>query len=125
MIISQDNGGSFLMRWSSLRATLLACGLAITAPVVDAAEHSGGASTKIGNSRSIDLRETLEAGLRARRPEEFAFIGRVVAMVERGDLPLSLVQSTFQWARKKRPYPYVFFERGLKRRAAALGIPVK
>ena len=73
----------------------------------------------------IDLKDKLEKGLRARRPEEFAFIGRVVAMVDKGQLPLDLVRETFAWARKKRPYPYPYFERALKIRAAAIGIEVK
>lgn len=75
--------------------------------------------------RVPDLQTTLEMGLRARRPEEFAFIGRVVKMVEDGDLPLKLVKGTFNWARKKRPYPYPYFERSLKLQAAKRGIVVK
>lgn len=71
-----------------------------------------------------DLRQQLEAGLYARRPEEFAYIARVVRMVERRQLPEKLVKSTFAWARRKRPYPLVYFERGLQLRARKLGIVV-
>lgn len=72
----------------------------------------------------VDLKKQLETGLYARRPEEFAYIGRVVRQVERGQLPEKLVISTFAWARKKRPYPLVYFERALRLRARRLGIVV-
>ncbi len=73
----------------------------------------------------LTLKEVLEKGLRARRPSEFAFIARVVEMVEDGKLPRDLVEGTFNWARKKKPYPFPYFERGLKQRAAKIGIVVK
>ena len=76
-------------------------------------------------AKSVNLQEALEKGLRARLPEEFEFIERVVTMVEKGTLPLDLVRSTFDWARDKRPYPYRYFERGLKLRAARIGIVVR
>ena len=48
-----------------------------------------------------DLKDTLEKGLRARRPAEFDFIAKVVDFVDDGKLPRSLVMSTFLWARQK------------------------
>ena len=71
-----------------------------------------------------DLKEQLEFGLRARRPSEFAFIQRVVTMVKANQLPEKLVKSTFQWARHKKPYPFPYFERALRIRAAKLGIQI-
>ena len=67
------------------------------------------------------LKQQLQLGLLARTPDEQAFVAEVVGLVDSGDLPLSLVQSTFLWGRKK-PYPMPYFERALKVRAAALGI---
>jgi hypothetical protein len=78
-----------------------------------------GPRTKMAN-----LRETLEKGLQARRPEEFEFIRRVVQQVDDGTLPMDLVRGTFDWARRKRPFPFPYFERALKLRAAKLGITV-
>lgn len=70
-----------------------------------------------------DLKTTLEKGLKARRPEEFAFIKSVVAKVDAGLLPLDLVESTFLWARKKRqPNEFQYFRRALKVRAGKRGI---
>jgi len=69
-----------------------------------------------------DLKDTLEKGLKARLPREFAFIGLVVAKVESGELPLKVVLGTFKWARRKRPYPFPYFEFALRRLAAKLGV---
>ncbi len=71
---------------------------------------------------NIDLKDALEKGLKARRPEEFKFIERVVFLVEQGVLPKRLVQSTFFWARKKPRVQAFYFERALKIRARRLGI---
>jgi hypothetical protein len=71
-----------------------------------------------------DLQQQLENELRARLPSEFAFIARIVRMVEMDQLPLSLVRSTFHWARGKRPYPYQYFHRGIIVRARRIGIEI-
>lgn len=82
-------------------------------------------SSSIANAADVaELRDQLEGGLLARLPREFAFIGRVTAMVEGRQLPLDLVMSTFQWARRKKPYPFPYFERALRTRAARLGIAI-
>ncbi len=72
-----------------------------------------------------DLQEQLEDNLRARRPVEFAFIARVVYMVEHDQLPLSLVRSIFQWSRGKRPYPFIYFRHALIIQAARRGIVIE
>jgi hypothetical protein len=45
-------------------------------------------------------------------------------MVKAKQLPYDLVQSTFMWARVKRPYPFPYFETGLRTRAARQGIKI-
>jgi hypothetical protein len=75
----------------------------------------------------VSLKDQLEKGLKARLPQEFAFIARVVDMVDKQQLPLELVQGTFLWARekgKRTRYPFPYFERGLRERAAKLGITI-
>lgn len=72
----------------------------------------------------VDLKIQLEKGLRARLPREFAFIDHVVGMVDNNQLPYDLVQSTFMWARAKKPYPFPYFENGLRTRAARRGISI-
>ncbi|MEM8677781.1 MAG: hypothetical protein AAGF97_00370 [Planctomycetota bacterium] len=92
---------------------------------------SGGSPLKaqqrpIGPSQRIDLKTQLETGLRARRPQEFAFIDEVVKLVDEGKLTRKLVQETFDWARKKRvTYPYVYFERAMQIRAAKVGVQLQ
>jgi hypothetical protein len=72
----------------------------------------------------LSLQETLEKGLKARRPEEFAFLARVAEQVELGNLPRSLVDTTFSWARRK-PHPrVVYFEQALRVRARRLGLSI-
>ena len=89
------------------------------------------------NGAQVSFQQQLETGLYARRAEEFAFIDRVVTMVDQNQLSRELVTSTYLWAQKrdgqrraatataKRPYPFVYFEQGLKTRAARLGITVQ
>ncbi|MBC8354674.1 MAG: hypothetical protein H8E66_22065 [Planctomycetes bacterium] len=73
------------------------------------------------------LKTQLESGLKARRPEEFAFITKVVTMVGNDQLSLKLVKSTFQWTRQNpaaKKYPFFYFQRALRERAKKLGITV-
>ena len=71
-----------------------------------------------------DLQTTLQTGLKARRPQEFAFIAQVVEMVGDGTLPRSMVVTSFLWARKHRPYPFPYFEFGLRAQAAQVGVQI-
>jgi len=73
------------------------------------------------------LKDQLEKGLKARFPQEFAFINTVVTMVESGQLPRDLVLSTFFWVRKnkyQKKYMVPYFERILRARAAEQGITI-
>ena len=68
------------------------------------------------------LADQLKVLIRPRLPSEMAFIAMVVQRVDNGTLPRDLVVSTMLWARQKQPYPYPYFERGLRLRASAVGI---
>ena len=72
----------------------------------------------------LTLRETLEKGLRVRRPEDAQFVARVASLVDQGVLPERTVLSTFQWARKKRKHPFQYFERALQIQAEKLGLTI-
>lgn len=108
-------------RWMTLARVPL-CVLAVLAALP--AERLPAAAVQAAASRDgvANLKEQLESELKARRPQEFAFIARVVAMVQIGELPFDLVQSSFMWARKKRPYPFPYFERALRIQAQQRGI---
>jgi hypothetical protein len=89
------------------------------APDVRARTNSGTIGIEVAN-----LQDQLENGLRARLPQEFAFLRRVVTMVERNQLPLPLVVSTFHWARRQPTHPFPHFVRALRIRAGRLGIEI-
>lgn len=70
-----------------------------------------------------DLSETLRFGLKCRRPVEFEFVALIVQKVDQKVLPRDMVLSMFDYARKRRPdLPFPYFEVGLKKRAAAIGV---
>lgn len=74
-------------------------------------------------AKPITLEDRLKAGLRCRRPEEFEFVELVVKFVAEGKLSTELVLGTQQWAVKQRPdAPFYYFQYGLRRRAAAIGV---
>jgi hypothetical protein len=110
------------MRSAILAACLLSFGLLFGhAPPPAAAEQGG-----VGPQGQLSLQETLERALRARRPQEFAYIAMVVEKVDDGTLPRDLVESTFQWARKKQTrHQVVYFAHALRIRAAKLGIELE
>lgn len=70
-----------------------------------------------------NLKDQLEKGLRLRRPEEFAYIAYIVGLVEANELPVQLVIETFQWSRRQDPhFPFPYFQRAIRIRAARIGI---
>ena len=103
----------FWLRWCAWSVSLLAVlGICKRVP----------AGQQVAN-----LNETLRSVLRARRPQEFAFINLVTQNVQQGHLPLPLVLSMMKWATEraaqrhdKIPFPY--FQEGLHRRAAEIGV---
>jgi hypothetical protein len=101
-------------------ARLLAAGL--LAGALFAGFHATVRAADTGTSTTPKLKDTLEKGLKARLPSEFAFIKTVVEKVDDGTLPRSLVESTFLWARRKPVHPFEYFEQGLKVRAEQIGV---
>lgn len=72
-----------------------------------------------------NLKETLERGLYARLPEQYAFIARVVALVQQDVISLKLVYSTFQWSREyDKGRRYYYFEAAMRKRASDLGVTI-
>jgi hypothetical protein len=67
---------------------------------------------------------TIKAALRTTTIEEAGFVDRVVASVDAGTLPASLVDSTLQWARRKPRHKFQYFKRALIERAARQGITI-
>lgn len=89
------------------------------APVVAADPPAAGS----GLQRSFDLKKQLETGLKARRPQDFTYINSIVAKVENGTLPQSLVTEAFIYSRKQGSrYPIVYFQFTLKKLADKAGV---
>jgi hypothetical protein len=73
--------------------------------------------------KEITLEDRLKAGLKCRRPEEFAFVKTVAQKVDQKQLTPDLVLSTYRWAVEQRPeFPFYYFQYGLRRRASAIGV---
>jgi hypothetical protein len=71
-----------------------------------------------------DLQEQLEKGLRARRPIEVQFLGRVIQLVNQGRLTREVVQGSFSFVIKKyrdKKYLVPIFEQTLRRRLSLDG----
>ena len=97
-------------------ATLLCLPILLFATLVITSPDAPGADV-------AELKDQLKNGLRVRRPVDLAFIDKVVELVEKGQLPVSLVTGTFQWARTKTTrYPFPYFAKALRIRAGKLGI---
>ena len=101
-------------------ARMFAAGLVGGALFLDPTGAARAADT--GTATVPTLKDKLEKGLKARLPSEFAFVANVVSKVNDGTLPLSLVDSTFLWARKKPNHPFEYFQQGLTLRAQKIGV---
>ncbi len=67
----------------------------------------------------------IKAALRTAEPEEGGFIEYVVYLADMGVLPRSILNGTFEWARRKPVrYRFQYFKRGLTVRAARAGISI-
>ena len=114
--------------WTLVFAALMAvapqCGLPGSAD----AQQTSNPPTSQG--RKITLRDQLVTGLRAFTKADFAFINRVVLLVEQGKLPRRMVDGTFLWARDRaarRSYtrrlrPMIYFQPALTARAKRIGV---
>jgi hypothetical protein len=87
----------------------------------------GVARPAAADEQQANLNETLRSVMRARRPQEFAFVNLVTAKVNSGKLPLPLVLSAMRWAQQRArernddiPFPY--FQEGLRLRAKEIGV---
>lgn len=75
--------------------------------------------------QSAEYERKLNAILKTRLNEEKIFVTRVVEKVRVGILPSKLIQTSYLWARNKRPgtkYPFIYFERILRLQADKIGL---
>ena len=97
--------------------------LIMTLAVVSLSGTRGRTEETVGGAEVISLEDQLKTGLKARRPEETEFIEEVARLVNAGQLPRKLVDSTFMWALRRRTnYPFPAFERALRLQADQLNV---
>lgn len=107
------------------RRTLLAAlasGAVISCLPVALAQQSVSSRRAINGGIQVTLREMLAKGLKARRPQEFAFVDEVVAAVDEGALPRKEVEQVFLWARHQPRYPFQYFQFAMTKKARRYGV---
>lgn len=117
------------------RATIGAVACVAVAGGVALSATNNGIVVKPGDApnrqgRQITLRDQLRTGLKAFTPDDLAFIDVIVAKVDQGVLPRTMVDSTFLWARRRvtaygshyAKRPMVYFKPALVARAKAIGV---
>lgn len=134
---SAKNLSLFLLILPALLASVMTLTLVPTESAGQSNGQSGaitaGQTASRGGVRTPTLEERLTLGLRARRPSEKAFIEAVVDTVNRGKLPLRLVDRTFFWARGRAPKqggkyyrrPIIYFQPALRIQADRLRIKIR
>ncbi len=101
---------------------VLACFTWISASTQSASTQP--ASILAGSTR-LDA-ATMKAALHTTLIEEGGFIDDLLIKVNRGTLPADMVDSTFQWARKKPVrHRFQYFKQAMIVRAASIGIILK
>ncbi|REJ69282.1 MAG: hypothetical protein DWQ31_05270 [Planctomycetota bacterium] len=108
----------------STRLAIAAAGLALLLVLAFGSAAPVAADEEPPGDGQPSLQTLLEAGLKARRPVEFRFIDRVCELVIEGELPRSLVQQTFIWARRRNARPFPYFERAMRVQAERLGVKI-
>jgi hypothetical protein len=79
-------------------------------------------TTTVTPSKKITLKQMLEKGLKARRKSELKYIAEVVVLVEKGKLPVKVVNGAFFQSRRKRR-PMQHFQYSLEARGKKLKLP--
>jgi hypothetical protein len=106
-------------KWFAL--ALVAVGLGSLPLLLGPASADDIIRTDIGTTR-VSLSVQLEKGLRAMRPQDFAFLRVVEAKVEDDELPIGLVNQAFLYARKQRAFRVQYFEKVLRLLAKRQGV---
>lgn len=115
--------GALPRRLAGLPAALTGI-LFFVAPATALVASEGGDDASEAKS-AASLEDRLTIGLKARRPEDVAWLERVAGMVREGRLPAKVVDSTYLWAlRRRQAYPFPSFRRALELQTDRLGIDI-
>lgn len=89
----------------------------------DGLDFSFNDAERMMSFNTVELRDQLNFGLRTFQPQQQAFINDIVARVDNGQLPRSMVNVVFVWARKRKPtIPYPYFEIAMRLLSERRGI---
>ncbi len=96
--------------WPCYRSRWLApCLLAMLALVL---------SVRATNAAERLTADTVKAGLRTTTVEEDGYVDRILALVNQGTIPYSMLEGTFQWARRKSHHKFQYFKHAMDLRIA-------
>jgi hypothetical protein len=74
---------------------------------------------------TVELKDQLYFGLRTFQPDQQAFLDRVVAKVDSGEIPRAMVNVVFVWAKKRNPkVPFPYFQIALRLLAEKRGVTI-
>ncbi len=89
----------------------------------DGLDFSFNDAERMMSFNTVELRDQLNFGLRTFQPQQKAFIDDIVNRVDSGQLPRSMVNVVFVWARKRKPtIPYPYFEIAMRLLAERRGV---
>ncbi|MDZ4848925.1 MAG: hypothetical protein SGI77_06500 [Pirellulaceae bacterium] len=72
---------------------------------------------------SVELRIQLQSGLRIFLPEQQEFLDKLLASVDRGELPRAMVNLVYVWAlRRNKKIPFPYFEIAMRTLAERRGV---
>lgn len=69
--------------------------------------------------------DTMKAALRTATEEEDGFVERALKASHDGKLPAGMLESTFQWARRKQSHQFQYFKQALTLRAQEVGVSLE
>lgn len=119
-------------RWIlTLAGCTLAFGWLATGPAPLGAQEAEMAASSAADAevalRFADYETRLNAILKIRRLEEQEFVSAVMVKVRAGEIPVPMLESSFLWVIENRPdtaYPFVYFERILRKQGALAGLEI-
>jgi hypothetical protein len=74
-----------------------------------------------GATMNLDA-PTIKAALRTTDIEDKGFVEKVIRLMNKGKLPRALVETTFDWARRKNEHRFQYFKQALTVQATKLGL---
>ena len=99
--------------------------LATLAAGVDTGDDTGDPSES-ERKPVASIEDRLAIGLKAKRPEDVAYLKQVAGLVREGKLPAKVVDSTYLWAlRRRQTFPFPSFRRALDLQAERLGVEIE